>query len=186
MSEIDTPKPKKGRKKLVLMLAVLVIAAGGGGAGFYFMGGMGEAKAGEDPNRPHLVVREGVGAAAAAEAEARAERGRPDPRVFQATYHALEGNFTSNLGGGDAFVQLGLGVSTYYGEPVIANLETHQMAIRSAVLMTISQQDPVEILTLEGKTALKAQLRDAINEALTSREGFGGIDEVHFTSFVTQ
>ena len=67
-----------------------------------------EAEA-EDPNQPQLVVREGVSEDAAAEARqrARGRNGRPDPRVFQATYIPLEGNFTSNLRGGDAFVQIG-------------------------------------------------------------------------------
>ena len=82
--------------------------------------------------------------------------------------------------------QIGLGVSTYYGEEVVHNLETHQMAVRSAILMTLSEQDPTAITTLQGKQALKQALKNAINEALTIREGFGGIDDVYFTSFVTQ
>ena len=142
----------------------------------------------EDSHLPQLVVREGVSETAAAEARrrARARNGRPDPRVFQPTYHPIEGNFTSNLRGGEAFVQIGIGVSTYYGEPVIEQLRAHDMAIRSAVIMTLSEQDPDQVTTLQGKEALKEQLRNAINNALTIREGFGGIDDVYFTSFVTQ
>ena len=71
--------------------------------------------------------------------------------MFQATYIPLEGNFTSNLRGGDAFVQIGLGLSTYYDERVIENVERHEMAIRSAILMTLSEADPVEITTLSGQ-----------------------------------
>ena len=180
-------KKKKGRKLLFLILALLVI--GGGAAGGYYAvwGGGHEAEA-EDPNQPQLVVREGVSEEAAAEARQRAHgrNARPDPRVFQATYIPLEGQFTSNLRGGDAFVQIQIGVSTFYDQRVGERLTAHNMAIRSAILTTLSEADPVAITTLRGKEELKETLRNAINNVLTNREGFGGIDEVYFTSFVTQ
>ena len=55
-----------------------------------------------------------------------------------------------------------------------------------AIILALSEADPVEITTLSGKEALKNALKDAINRVLTNREGFGGIDDVYFTSFVTQ
>jgi len=191
----ETPPParkKGGKMKKILILLVGLIVVGGGGfaGGLYAMGmgpfhqGGGEAE--EDPNLPQLVVRDGISESTAAAARARARRGHVDPRVFKATYVPLEGNFTSNLGGGDAFVQVGVGVSTYYDEHVVDNLHTHDMAVRSAVLMVLSQQDPVALTTIQGKEALRQQLKNAINSALTIREGFGGIDDVYFTSFVTQ
>jgi flagellar FliL protein len=187
-AEAAPKKRKKGRKLLFLILALLVI--GGGGAGGYFAvygGGHAEAEA-EDPNQPQLVVREGVSEEAAAEARerARGRNGRPDPRVFQSTYLPLEGNFTSNLRGGDAFVQIGIGVSTFYDQRVGERLTAHNMAVRSAILTALSEADPVALTTSRGKEELKEILRNAINNVLTNREGFGGIDEVYFTSFVTQ
>jgi len=198
MSEAAIPAPaapqkKKGgalKKMLVMLIALIVVGGGGAAGGLYAMngsifGGGGHAEE-IDPDQPQLVVREGVSSEAAAEGRARARNGAPDPRVFKATYHPMEGNFTSNLRGGEAFVQVGLGVSTFYDEKVIANLTTHEMAIRSAVILTLSEADPLEITTLQGKEALKQSLRNAINGVLTNREGFGGIDDVYFTSFVTQ
>lgn len=183
-------KKKKGKlKKLLVMLVALVLIGGVGAAGgLYAMtgsifGGGGDAAA-EDPNQPQLVVRDGVSSAAAD--AARARPGNPDPRIFQATYLPLEGNFTSNLRGGDAFVQVGLGVSTFYDERVTERLTRHNMAIRSAILLALSEADPNALTTLRGKEELKATLRNAINNVLTNREGFGGIDDVYFTSFVTQ
>ncbi len=183
------PAPKKsGAKKIVLIaLAVLLVGGGGAGAGLYAAGiapfGPGMAV---DPNQPQLVPRDDVSSAQVAAALAAAQRGRPDPRVFKATYLPLEGNFTSNLAGGQAFVQVGVGVSTYYDEKVQTALRTHEMAVRSAILMTLSEADPAAVGTGQGKEALKGKLRDAVNAVLTNREGFGGIEEVHFTSFVTQ
>ena len=194
-TETETPAPKKkksGKKKLLLILLTLIIVGGGGTAGGLYamgrlpIGGSGGQAEEEDSHLPELVVRDGVSEHAAQAARARARRGSPDPRVFESTYVPIEQPFTSNLRGGEAFVQIGLGVSTYYGEEVVHNLETHQMAVRSAILMTLSEQDPTAITTLQGKQALKQALKNAINDALTIREGFGGIDDVYFTSFVTQ
>jgi flagellar FliL protein len=52
--------------------------------------------------------------------------------------------------------------------------------------MTLSEADPAVVATAEGKQQLRLALRNAVNEVLTIKEGFGGIDEVYFTSFVTQ
>lgn len=179
------PKKKGGKlKKLILIFLGLAVIGAGAAGGWYALGGGHAAEADED--QPQLVVREGVGRAVADRARARAHTGRIDPRVFQATYIPLEGNFTSNLAGGDSFVQIGIGLSTFYDERVTAAVERHEMAIRSVILMTLSEANPVEITSLSGKDRLKQTLKNAINNVLTNREGFGGIDDVYFTSFVTQ
>jgi flagellar FliL protein len=191
MSETEQPKPKKKsklKKLLLLSVALLVIGGGGAGAVLYASGGLlpGGHAAEEDPDMPHLVPRDDANPASVDAAREHARQGRVDPRLFQSTYVPLEGNFTSNLRGGDAFVQIGIGISTFYDERVLENVQKHDMAIRSAILMTLTEQDPAAIGTLRGKQALKIALRNAINGVLTNREGFGGIDEVYFTSFVTQ
>jgi flagellar FliL protein len=179
------PKKKKGKKKkLILLLLVVLLGAGGGYYAMYGMPGSHSGAEEEHADEPQLVVRDGV--TASPEARARARQGRPDPRVFKTTYIPLEGNFTSNLRGGDNFVQIGLGLSTFYDDHVKEAVERNMMAIRSAIILALSEADPVEITTLSGKEALKNALKDAINRVLTNREGFGGIDDVYFTSFVTQ
>jgi len=180
-----TPKPKKRLGRLLILLVGTIVLGGGGvGAALYASGWLDAG--GEDANHPHLVPREDATSEQVAAATARAHGGHVDPRVFKATYHNMEQNFTSNLRGGDNFVQIGIGVSTYYDERVIEHLTEHQMAIRSAILMTLAQQDPLVLATPEGKEALRQALKNAVNGVLTSKEGFGGIDEVFFTSFVTQ
>jgi flagellar protein FliL len=188
MSEAENqPKKKSGKlRKAVLMLGLLLVGGGGTGAGLWAAGLIPQAAgAAEDPNRPKLVPRPGVSGDGLAAAIEKARKGKPDPRMFQPTYQALDGAFTSNLQG-DSFVQIGLGVATYYDERVLEHLKTHDMAVRSAVLMTLGEQSYLTISTSEGKNALKTELKNAINGVLTNKEGFGGIDEVYFTSFVTQ
>ena len=192
MSEQEQPetdeqptKKKRGKKKLLLLILGVLVIGGGAGGGLYASGmiGGGDGKPKEDPNKPHLVAREGADADAV---EAGQHARKIDPRLFQATYYPIKDGFTANLNDGGTFIQMGLGVSTYYDERVLKSVETHEMAIRSAVLMALSDQDPVALSTPEGKTALQKDLTKAVNAVLEQKEGFGGIDDVYFTSFVLQ
>jgi len=185
------PKKKGGMKKLLLIGGGAILLVGGGvGAGLYAAGtglACGHAPA-EDPNKPKLVPKEGAehaDAHAPAARHAGAPDG-PDPTRYQATYYPIEQSFTSNLRDSDGFVQLGIGVSTFYDNRVIENLKKNDMPVRSAVLMTLADQDSFVITTPDGKKALQHALKDAINGVLEQREGFGGVDSVYFTSFIIQ
>ena len=185
------PKKKGGAKKMLLIVVgALVLIGGGVGAGLY-ASGMGlsgdHAKVpAEDPNIPKLVPKEGVESADAHNAPKGKDEATPDPTKYQATFYPIEQSFTSNLRDSDGFVQLGIGVSTFYDSRVIENLKKNDMPVRSAVLMTLADQDAFVITTPEGKKQLQITLKDAINDVLKSREGFGGIDSVYFTSFIIQ
>lgn len=186
----EAPKAAKkgGRSKKILwsVLAVVLVSGASAGGTFYFLGHTAAGKEAEDPNAPKLLPREGVSSDDVAEAMRDARRGRIDPHVFQATYVPLTDQFTSNLRGGGAYVQMGIALLTYYDEKVAANVETHKLAIRSAVLMTLAEQDPVEITTTAGKDRLRIELARRINATLEAREGFGGIDSVYFTNLLVQ
>ena len=185
----EAPK-KKGKGRLLLLLAIAIIFGGGGvGAGLWAMGFIGGGEGGgHEAEHPELVARDDASASAIAEATEKARRGgKVDPHVFQASYYEMEEKFTSNLRGGQAFVQIGIGMSTYYDkEVVLKRVEKHEMAIRSAILMTLAEQDPLVLANAEGREALRKALKDAVNNVLTNKEGFGGIEEVFFTTFVTQ
>jgi flagellar FliL protein len=197
MSDAAEPKPKKkgGMKKLLLIGGGAILLLGGGvGAGLY-ASGAGLAGAGvpvehEDPNKPKLVLKEGVEEPSDAHHKGRAKAGSDDAAIdttkYQATYYPIEDSFTSNLRDSDGFVQLGIGVSTFYDQRVIENLKKNEMPVRSAVLLTLADQDAFVITTPEGKKLLQKALKDSINDVLKSREGFGGVNDVYFTSFIIQ
>lgn len=190
------PKKKGGMKKILVMaVAVLGLLGGGIGAGIYaagsgMVGGAHAAEAKEDPNKPKLVERhEGEGGEHPPTPSGHGGGGGEeaiDTSRYQATYYPMEQSFTANLSDTNGFVQLGIGVSTYYDEKVLDNLKKNDMPVRSAVLMTLSEQSAEALSTPEGKTNLQRQLKDAINQTLRQKEGFGGIDSVYFTSFIIQ
>lgn len=189
---------KKGKMKAILfgLIGAIVLVGGGVGAGLYAAGAglVGAHNAGpkEDPNMPKLVPKaEGRESKSADGGKATLPMGiendkSPDPTKYKATYYSFETPFTANLRDSSSFVQIGLGASTFYDAKVIDNIKNNDLPIRSAVLMAISQQDSFSISTPEGKLKLQKDLKDAINGVLRQREGFGGIDNVYFTSLVIQ
>lgn len=188
MSDEEAPAKKPGKKKKLIVIGagLLAIVGGGVGAGLYATGAMAGEAAHADPNLPQLVLREGVDESVAAKYYSPTGDKSPDPTKFVASYYPLGEQFTVNLNDGEGFMQVGVGMSTYYDQRVLDNVKLHEMAVRSAVLMTLSQQGLTNVGTADGKQALKKDLKKAVNEALKSREGFGGIDQVYFTSFVVQ
>ncbi|MDY0959418.1 flagellar basal body-associated FliL family protein [Sphingomonas sp. CFBP8993] len=105
---------------------------------------------------------------------------------YASNYYQLPKDFTSNLRDSIHIVQVGLAISTPYDDTVINNLKTNDLAVRSAVLMTLGDASEDMVTSGDGKRQLQRRLVDAINEILRQKEGFGGVANVYFTNFVVQ
>ena len=110
----------------------------------------------------------------------------PVEEVFETIYHEFPGTFTTNLSGSRKMLQVGIGVSTQYDDTVMMNVEAHQLALRSVILGVISDFTEDDVKGAPGREKLAGALRDTINMKLEALENFGGVEEVHFTSFVLQ
>ena len=110
----------------------------------------------------------------------------PVNETFVTSYYTFADNFTTNLNKSKQFLQVSVGVSTQYDETVIENVEKHQMALRSEVLGVIGTYSVDDIDGKIGRDNLANSIKDAINVKLVDLEGFGGVEGVHFTSFVLQ
>ena len=206
----DTPK-KKGKLGKLLMIGVggLVLVGGGIGAGVYAAGGLGGSAAHAGDDRPKLVPKSeqkhagdgaeggeageggGHGGGDAEEGGAKEDHGMPTPAgsggdKYASNYYAMEKDFTANLQDSVHFLQVGIAVSTPYDDKVIQNLKTNDIAVRSAILMTLGDTSEDQVFTSDGKTALQKRLVASINRTLKEKEGFGGIGNVYFTNFVVQ
>ena len=110
----------------------------------------------------------------------------PVNETFVTSYYTFADNFTTNLNKSKQFLQISVGVSTQYDETVIENVEKHQMALRSEVLGVMGAYSIDDIDGKVGRDKLANSIKDAINVKLKELEGFGGVEGVHFTSFVLQ
>ena len=184
-------KPKKGKGLMLkLMLGVVLIGAGGGGAYALFASGLiGAAHATED-NRPHLVRKGEEDPYAPPPAKGEEEGAEPvygdGGSEYRIAYYSFPEEFTSNLRNSDGMVQLSLAASTRYDGRVLMWLDEHQLAIRSRLLVEIANTEEADVLSPEGKARLQKRLTAAINAVLEANEGFGGVDNVHFRSFIVQ
>ena len=105
---------------------------------------------------------------------------------FLTTYYEFPGNFTTNLRESKQFLQITVGVSTQYDEEVMVNVESHQLALRGIILGVMSEFSQNDVAGREGKQSLADSIKDALNIFLEDKEGFGGVEGIHFTSFVLQ
>ena len=105
---------------------------------------------------------------------------------FLTTYYEFPGNFTTNLRESKRFLQITVGVSTQYDEEVMVNVESHQLALRGIILGVMSEYSEQDVAGRDGKQSLADAIKDALNIFLEDKEGFGGVEGIHFTSFVLQ
>lgn len=157
-TETDAPKKKKGKGKLLLILCgALMLAGGAAGGGVYF----------------GLIGR-----------HAEAADAKPEPHPI--AYVPIDTSFTANVRDSDAIMQLAIGVSTTGGEEAAAAIKTHELPIRSAVLMQLAEAEGDPLLYADGKNQLRRKLTKTINAVLAEKAGDARIDDVYFTSFLIQ
>ena len=193
MADDENIEPKKNRgilKILGFAFGGLFLVGAGLGAGFFIFG-----STQPDPSEEieQIIERKMVEAEEKKEADEEAEEGEtkvaketPEIDTFMTTYFEFPGTFTTNLMNSRRFLQVGLGVSTQYDDTVMANVEAHQLALRSEILNAISEFSESDIAGKNGREQLAKALTDAINNKLVALEDFGGVTEVHYTSFVLQ
>jgi flagellar FliL protein len=185
------PKKKRGILKILgFAFGGLFLVGAGLGAGFFIFG-----STQPDPSEEieQIIERKMVEAEEQKEADEKADEGEtkvaketPEIDTFMTTYFEFPGTFTTNLMNSRKFLQVGLGVSTQYDDTVMANVEAHQLALRSEILNAISEFSESDIGGKNGREQLAKALTDAINDKLVALEDFGGVTEVHYTSFVLQ
>ncbi len=197
MSDANTDAPKKKGKllKIILMILGFLLFLGGGFAGGVYYAGM-QMSPSEEVLR--LVERTngegGEGGEEGGEGEGEEGEGGPqrmvkdipETPVFQTSYYEFPDTLTTNLKGSRRFLQVGIGMSTQYDASVITNVETHAMAIRSDFLAVISGFSEDDVAGMDGRDRLAEAMKAAVNKRLEELEGFGGIENVFFPSFVLQ
>jgi flagellar FliL protein len=110
----------------------------------------------------------------------------PELTRFEYTYLQIEREFLVNVSGSKKVMSVQLAVMTHYDDRVFENVKKHDFAIRSAVMDVMRQTTDADLVKPEFRKELAVKIRDSINTMLEKYEDFGGIEEVHFTSFIVQ
>lgn len=190
-------KPKKQKKgggmMMKVVMAVGLLAVGGGGVfGLIAAGiiGGGHAEEVKKDNNPKLI-RKGEEDPYAPKAKEGEEGGAVDVEgeggsEFRTVYYNFAEDFTSNLKNTDALLQVNISASTRRDYRVVMWMKKHELAIRSALLIAIADTPEEDVISPGGKARLQKRLTAAINKVLTETEGFGGVDNVYFKTFIVQ
>ena len=189
----DTEKKKKGKGLLVKALGGLALLGVGGGGVFAAVqtGMIGSHAEAKEDNNPKLI-RKGEEDPYAPKAEGGEEGGGGEAvygeggSEYRTAYYTYEGDFTANLKGSDSLIQVSLAASTRRDGRVLMWQKEHELAMRSALLAVLADTTEDQASTIDGKARLQTRLTAAINKVLIDEEGFGGIDDVFFRSFIVQ
>jgi flagellar FliL protein len=138
MADDENTEPKKKRgilKILGFAFGGLFLVGAGLGVGFFIFG---STQADPSEEIEQIIERKMVEAEEQKAADEKTDEGEtkvaketPEIDTFMTTYFEFPGTFTTNLMNSRKFLQVGLGVSTQYDDTVMANVEAHQLALRS-------------------------------------------------------
>ena len=199
MAEEVEEEPKKSNllKIIIFLVGGILLIAVGLGIGYFLFGGEPDP----DPSAEVNQIIEGKEAekkknedAENKEGEEEGEDGMikknvkaiPEVDTYETTYFEFPGDFTTNLKNSRKFLQVSVGVSTQYDEQVMEVVDSHQLALRSEILSTISDFTEEDISGSEGKKKLSERLMVVLNKKLESLDEFPGIEDVYFTAFILQ
>ncbi len=187
----DKSHGKGGRGGMVkiVLAAVLLMGVGAGGVYAAFAAGMfGGAVEKGGPDEPKLVVKgeDDPYAVAVKDKDQAAPVYGEGGSKYRTIYYSFEESFTTNLADSPGLMQVEIAVSTRRDGRVLQWVQTHELAIRSAILAQLATTTEAEAYDIEGKKRLARRLTDSINQVLEENEGFGGIDAVHFRGFLVQ
>jgi flagellar FliL protein len=185
-------KPKKGKGLMTTaLMGLLLVGVGGGGAyGMMAAGVIGGGAHAKEDDTPKLIRKgeedpyapKGEDKEAAALTEIHGEGGSK----YRTAYYSFADDFTSNLKNSDSLIQVSLAASTRRDGRVLLWMKKHELAIRSSLLGVLADTPEEDVYTLQGKEHLQKRLTAAINQVLTDKEGFGGVDSVYFKTFIIQ
>lgn len=162
------PAARKGGSKLPLIIsAIAVLAAAGTGVGWYLSS---------------------VKTSEARKAAIEASKPKPPKLPAMAQYLPLDPPFVVNLNGGlDGPQYLQIEIQLMTRDSVsLANLEQHTPAIRARLLMLLSQQTAEGIADRAGKERLQTTALAEVQKLMRAETGKPAVEELLFTSFVTQ
>ena len=110
----------------------------------------------------------------------------PEPTRFENTYMEIERPLVANIVNSRKVMQIKVAIMTHYDDRVVANMEKHDFAIRSALLDVMRRVDETTLSEPNFRKDLAERMKTAINAVLENYEDFGGVEAVLFTEFVVQ
>ncbi len=199
---VTPPKSSVGKIILIAVIAIIIIAGSIGGTLYYtgfftkktHVNNAHSSDAAIESESGMPIQKEMIGEhndpkagnETTASAPVRIQKKSPDFVRFEYSYKQMDKELLSNLTGTRKVIMVQVAFMTSYDGRVFKNVEKHEFAIRSAMLDEMRQYTEADTIRPEFRKELADKLKDAANAVLERYEDFGGIDAIHFTSFIIQ
>lgn len=162
-NDLEEGSEKKSSKSLIIMIVVAVILfLAGGGASFYFLSG-------DSVETETEVVEE------------------EDEPVREAVYYDFGKSLIVNFPKGSSASLIQISVTLLVeDDETIETLKKHEPMMRNNLLMAISAKGSANLMTREGKEALRSDMLTEIGHVMEKMTGKNKVQEIFFTTFVMQ
>ena len=184
-------KAKSPILKIILIVVGVFLLIGLTIGGTLFASGFFNADQAVDAEEA-IAALEAEAALEAADAEAAAsgpdkvKQDSPELTRFEQSYFQLPKPLVANIANSRKVMQATVAIMTHYDEQVIANVEKHQIALRSAMIVDLRKVTEADIKNPDFQDVMAETLRVTMNSILESYEDFGGIEKVFFPEFIIQ
>ncbi|MEE9336961.1 MAG: flagellar basal body-associated FliL family protein [Methylococcaceae bacterium] len=165
-NEVENGDEKKSSKKMIIIGLVILLLAGAGAGYYFFMGNSEEL----DKEVSGEVIEE------------EDEEGASDD-IYYDMKKSLIVNFPK--GSGASLIQVSVSLLVK-GEETIEVLKKHEPMIRNNLLMAISAKGSKNLMTIEGKEALRDEMLKVVGEVMEKMTKKNKVTNIFFTSFVMQ
>jgi len=173
--------PKKSRKKFLFIIVALVVLLGAGGGGFFFF-----QRASAKTEKVKKPGRKAAGEADGERAKKDDKATVPDMPDDAEVKQVMELQpFIVNLADKDGARYLRLTVSLGIGGESTGSEKPDPLfttRVRNAMLAVLTTKTSQEVLTTEGKTALRKELLHAASSAVSEPEVYA----IYITDFIVQ
>jgi flagellar FliL protein len=164
-NEVENGDEKKSSKKMIIIGIVILLLAGAGAGYYFFMGNSEEL----DSEVSEEVIEE--------------EDEEASDDIYYDMKKSLIVNFPKDSGASLIQVSVSLLVK---GEETIEALKKHEPMIRNNLLMAISAKGSKNLMTIEGKEALRDEMLKVVGEVMEKMTKKNKVTNIFFTSFVMQ
>lgn len=109
---------------------------------------------------------------------------KSEPPRLENSYLQIDKELIATLKGSRRVMVIQVALMTHYDATVFDNVKKNEFAIRRSLLALMENTTEYEILESDFRNRLAEKMKIAMNEILEKNEGFGGVEDVFFTSFV--
>ncbi len=108
--------------------------------------------------------------------------GDEEKEPVKISYVEMKPSFVTNLTGGPKYIRCDIQLMTKF-ESKVEKIQIHTPALRHAILMLLAGEDGKQLLTPDGKEALRKKALETVRKSLEGLAGEPMVNDLYFTAY---